>query len=224
MRLIIPAAGIGVRWRHYHADRVGFEEQGFRKHFVQLQGETIIGRLVRLFQERGITDIWIVAPADDDRYRLPGTNLYTPVQIPEHYDANKILNSSELWEGRTLIVYGDVFLTDQAVDAVVDEVRDWVGFGRWGPHQCTESSEELFGFVFTPEWFDVNRETLLHIADLCHRGVLPRCAGWEFYWAHNGDPELWDVNPDTWLNIDDMSDDVDTPEQYEAMVACVGRY
>lgn len=221
VRLVIPAAGIGVRWRHYHAQREAFEEAGFTKHFLQLAGETIIGRQIRLFRERGVTDIWVVGP--DDRYRLPGTTLFIPVQVPDHHDANKVLNSSELWEGRTIVLYGDVFLTDEAADQILADDRDWFAFGRWARHRCTDGPEELFGFVFDPAWFDHNRRTLVNIAALKRQGVLQRCAGWEFYWAHNGDPKTQRVYAGNWLEIDDMSDDVDTPEQYEAMVRCVGR-
>lgn len=221
MRVIIPAAGLGLRFRRYHAQRDKFEREGFTKHFVELGGETIIGRLVRLFSERGVDDIWIVGP--DERYDLPGTRLYVPTQVPEHFDANKILNSSELWEGRTVVFYGDVYLTDEGADLVVGETREWVAFGRWGNHRWTGATSELFGFAFDPSTFDANRETLLHIAGMRRRGELSRCAGWEFYWGHHGNPRKWEIYPETWCPIDDMSDDIDTPKQYKAMVRCVGQ-
>jgi hypothetical protein len=220
MRLIIPAAGKGLRFRHYHHKRVHFEKH-WTKHFAELAGETIIGRLVRLFSERGVDDIWVVGP--DDRYRIDGAKLFIPTQVPEHYDSNKILNSSSLWKGRTVVFYGDVWLTDEGADRVVAEDREWVAFGRWGDHQCTGATSELFGFKFGPDSFEENKRILVANAGMVRRKELNRCAGWEFYWGRHGDPRKWEIYPETWCQIDDMTDDIDTPEQYEAMVRCVGR-
>ena len=220
MRVIIPAAGEGVRWRHYHARQAGFE-QHWTKHFAVLNGETVIGRLIRLFSERGVDDIWVVGP--DDRYDLPGARLFIPTQVPEHYDSNKILNSSELWEGETVVFYGDVYLTDAGADLAVDERREWVAFGRWGRHHCTGATSELFGFKFGPESFDANRRLLVENAGLVRRGEMKRCAGWEFYWGHHGDPRKWEIHEETWCPIDDLTDDIDTPQQYEDMKRCVGQ-
>jgi hypothetical protein len=222
MRVIIPAAGEGLRWRHYHQNRTAHEEAGFRKHFAMIGGESIIGRLVRLFRERGVTDIWVVGK--DQGYALAGARLFIPEQTPEHYDANKIFNSSELWEGRTVVFYGDVYLTEAGADKVMAETRDWAAFGRWGPHCCTGGPAELFGFTFTEEWFEPNRATLTRIAGMKHRGELPRCAGWEFYWEHNGDARKWEIYDRNWSEIDDLTDDVDTPQQYEDLKRCVGRF
>lgn len=227
MRVVIPAAGKGLRFRHYHEEREQFEKEGFTKHFLEIAGETILGRLVRLFQERGVEDIWVVGP--DERYRLPGTRLFIPEQVPEHSDANKILNSASLWNpaGPTVIVYGDVWLTEEAVDAVLAESRPWVGFGRWGHHRWIDTPEELFGFKFGPEFHETNRQILSWVINLYQSKELPRVAGWEFYWGFNWDPRAFEVFDLTWLEINDMSDDVDTPEQYEALrttVECSGRY
>lgn len=220
MRLVIPAAGKGVRWRHYHDRRKNFEKAGFTKHFVEICGESIISRIVRLFSERGVDDIWVVAP-DEDRYRLPGTQLFTPIQIPNHHDANKVLNSSELWEGRTIVLYGDVYLTENAVDSILADTRPWIAAGREGLHRWTGTPGELFGFVFDPDQFDKTRQLLYDIADMRNRGQLRRAAGWELYWAYGGDPRRGRQYPDIWLEIDDLTDDVDTPEQYEKLKGAV---
>lgn len=226
MRLVIPAAGKGLRFRHYHDERAEFEEAGFTKHFLEIDGETILGRLVRLFRERGVDDVWVVGP--DERFRLPDTQLFVPDQVPEHGDANKILNSADLWDpdGLTVVAYGDVWFTEEAVDAILDDQRSWVGFGRWGNHRWTGGPSELFGFKFGPEYHDQNRTVLQSIIDLYRAGHLPRAAGWELYWGFNRNPKAFAVFDENWLNIDDLSDDVDTPEQYEALkaaVECSGR-
>lgn len=222
--MIIPAAGRGVRWRHYHQDRAQAELDGYNKHFAVIGGETILGRLVRLFRERGVDDIWIVGP--DESYQTDGARLFIPQQVPEHYDANKVLNSASLWKGRTVVFYGDVYLTDEGCDAVLAEKRPWVAVGRSGLHRWTNHPEELFGFIISPKHFARSREVLHHIADLRHNGKLKRCAGWEFYWGWNGDPKAWQTFPETWLEVDDLTDDVDTPAQYRALkeaVECSGQ-
>lgn len=220
MRAVLPAAGIGQRFRHYHKQREQFEREGFTKHFLDVCGETIIGRLVRQLNDRNITDVWVVGP--DARYDIPGSQLFVPTQVPEHYDSNKILNSSELWEGRTLILYGDVYMTDEGLDAVVADERDWFAFGRWGSNRYTGTPSELFGFVFTPDHFDAARRTLLENARLVRARTMPRAAGWELYWGLLGDPNKWRIDRNTWLQVDDMSDDVDTPAQYEGLLEALG--
>src|SRR5690606_1796938 len=111
-RAIIIAAGKGSRWNNYN---------GIDKHFLEIDGEPIIHRTVRLLNENGVDDVYVVGK--DDRYKISGSQLYIPTLNPANYDADKFLSSKDLWlrdEGRTIVFYGDVYFTEMAIKTILD--------------------------------------------------------------------------------------------------------
>lgn len=223
MRAIIIAAGDGKRWGNY---------LGVPKHFAPVEGEAILHRLVRQLRERGVRDLHIVAPRGDPRYSAAGGRLYHPAfNYREHADADKFLNSRELWNpgGRTLVVYGDCYLTDEAADTIVNyRVREWQLFARFGPHPYTaKKNSECFAQSFYPEHQAEHHEMLRYVAKLRTTGVIRRCGGWEHYHAMTGkrgrDVYLRDPKGARQLgratHISDWSDDFDKPAQYRQFVA-----
>ncbi len=121
-RAIIIAAGKGLRWKNY---------KGIEKHFMKIDGEAIIHRTVRLLKEFGVDDIYVVGKTK--KYEIEGTKLYKPKFTKEYYDADKFLSSKNLWnkKGKTLVLYGDVYFTRQAIDQIVNYAHvDWLLFGR----------------------------------------------------------------------------------------------
>lgn len=82
-RAIIIAAGDGTRWGNY-LDRP--------KHFIEIDGETILHRTVRLLNENGITDVHVVG-GRDPRYLIAGSELYLPNLNPDNGGADKFLST-----------------------------------------------------------------------------------------------------------------------------------
>lgn len=110
------AAGPGTRWNNH---------LGVPKHFVPVDdGEPLLHRLVRQLRERKVDDI-VISGRDDDRYRLEGTRLFLPV-VNEDDPVDKYLNCRAEWnaEGRTLLLYGDTFYTDEALDTILADDSD----------------------------------------------------------------------------------------------------
>jgi hypothetical protein len=215
---IIIAAGQASRWAGY---------LGIPKHLIEIDGEPIIHRAVRLLQERGVDDVYVVGPPGDSRYVIPGSQLYVPVKNTAHHDADKFLNSKTLWNssGRTLVVYGDVYFTDAAMDRIVGyEEQSWTLFCRFGPSKLTGTNwGECFVQSFYPQDVEEHELNLLYIADLKERQVINRCGGWEHYRAMNGMREYLVRNPHKrygkYVEIDDWTDDFDRPVDYDRFIA-----
>jgi len=217
MRAIIIAAGDATRWKNY---------LGIPKHLAPVDGEPILPRTVRLLRERNIDDVHVVGP-DDDRYRIPGSVLYIPKKEPENQDADKFLNSRDLWntEGRTVVFYGDVFFTDSAMDSIVNfPSTEWTLFCRFNKSKITGTNwGECFAQSFYPKDIESHRENLYYIADLHRRNIISRCGGWEHYRAMQGYREK-EVNDHRhrdgkFFQIDDWTEDFDHPSDYDRFMA-----
>lgn len=210
---IIIAAGEATRWGDY---------LGTPKHLVKVDDEPIIYRSVRLLLKNGITDINVVGP-DDDRYRIEGSKLFIPQKNYEkNADADKFLNSESLWntEGRTIVLYGDVFFTEEAMKTICEwEGTDWRLFCRYEPSRLTGTPwGECFAQSFYPKDIERHKKMLEYVAGLWFRRQIKRCGGWEHARAmagirvdlgrHYHKPKLYHI-------IDDWTDDFDTPEDYD---------
>ena len=212
-RAIIIAAGEAKRWNNY---------LNVPKHLIEIDGEPILYRTVRLLRERGVSDIHIVGP-QDDRYKVSGANLYVPTKEPKNQDADKFLNSRYLWnkEGRTVVLYGDVFFTDDAMDSIVNFERiEWTLFCRFKRSSITGTRwGECFAQSFYPADIPSHEEKLYYIADLKRKNIISRCGGWEHYRAMNDQTDERVRRPhkkyDKYVEINDWTEDFDTPEDYD---------
>jgi hypothetical protein len=132
------------------------------------------------------------------------------------HDTDKFLSTLEWWrhDDLTAIVYGDTYLTDHAVDALL-AAPGWVGRADastvtgcpWG---------ELFGVTVAPETHGQVAAAILRVRHALIHHEIPRGGGWEVYRATQG----LDLHPDAheiahdFTDIDDWSDDFDLPEDY----------
>lgn len=216
MRAIIIAAGEATRWNNY---------LGIPKHMAPVDGEPIIYRTVRLLLERGIKDIVVVGPPDDDRYKIPGSTLYLAKKNPAYGDADKFLSSKEMWstDDRTVVFWGDCFLTENAMDKIVgDDRRIWNIFFRFNRSSFTGCPYgEIFAHSFFPEHQQEHLEKLYYIADLYSKKVLTRCGGWEHYRAMHGavDKQIgYHKKFSAGVEIHDFSDDFDSALDYDRFI------
>lgn len=218
--VLILCAGESERWGEYG---------GTPKHFVRVDnGERLLDRTVRQVRSRLQVTPWIVSWADA-RYRLPGTRQECIVPQPKRYDVDKFLSSESLWDpdGRTIVLLGDVFFTDAAMDAIVGfEAREWQAFLRPGPAAMIGKQRgELFAQSFWPEHRAEHRAALLHLVDLMSWGVtVLHAAGWQHHKVMCGmaDAEISRdaVTARVWGSarrtvVDDFTGDFDVPQDYE---------
>lgn len=209
------AGGADTKW----TDRGGTG----RRHFQQICGETVIGRLVRQLRERGVTDIGIICPD------LPGYELNETYRVPPTYSewGHEALNGRDLWSDidRTLQVYGDMIFTDKGMDTVVGFAeRKWQMFGRFGNGIIKGGGGELFAMSFWPEHRGAWVEAVRLSFRLKERGIIKRGGSWEGYRIMGGARGrrvgLHRLYPHVFTQIKDgLTDDFDTPAQYEKLVA-----
>lgn len=213
MNVLIIAAGSGTRWG---------DHLGVPKHVAPICGTTVLGRLVGQFAPHGQVT---VVGHDDRRYQIDGATLWVP--DVRGTDADKFLSSRSLWEGRTVIVYGDIFLTDEAVGRIVSAPDVLQAFGRWSASKVTGTPwGELFAYN-VPEAEQGRFEGALWDIDGWEQsGQVDRSGGWELYQRLNGATahnvrkhRLVRNGPCRFVNIDDWSDDFDYPEDYDRWMA-----
>lgn len=209
-RAIIIAAGDGTRWGKY---------LGIDKHFIEIDGEKLIHRTVRQLRDNGIEDIWVVGK--DKRYEIPGAKFFLP-ELNEHNDGvDKFLNSKELWiDGRTIVLYGDVYFSEYAMGKIVNHNhRDWQLFARAFGSRITGCKwGECFAQSFYTEHIPEHKRNLEKAVKLWHQGKIRRPSGWQHYRFMIGLPPNRVDEPfvgDRFVNIDDFTDDFDSPDDYD---------
>jgi hypothetical protein len=202
-KVLILAAGSGTRWGDF---------RGVPKHLVEVEGETLLARTCRQFSKYS-RDITVVGP-EDSRYQIDGCSLYTP-QGGTGRELEKFSSSMSLWSetDRTVLVYGDVYFTDEAVDLIMDGEEGWKYFCRSKPSSITgKNCKEIFAISFTPEKKEWIEKSVMSIIDL-----KTTTGGWSlFRFLTMGtsnvavsDRRMFDTG--NHVEIDDWTEDFDFP-------------
>lgn len=207
MRAIILCGGEGTRWKGRSP-----------KHFAEIDGERLIDRTVRLLSERGASDVWTVAP-DDERYQVAGSQRVAPESIG--YDIDKVLCCRSLWTDDTLLLCGDVWFSEPAMDSIAGQrPGDFAFYGRRYRSTITGAKwGEIFAFRFCAGVPVAKRAAALRRE--VESGRLERAKLWELYQTLIGEPpkpfqeQIFDSR---WIDIDDWTDDFDTVEEYEEWI------
>lgn len=216
-KAIILCAGEGSRWNNY---------LNSPKHLINIEGERLLDRTVRLLVERGIKDIYIVVKEEDLRYSSKDAKNYVAnIDYQENADADKFLSSKGLWNknGRTLVVYGDCYFTEEAMDLIVNNPsQEWTLFCRPSRSKVTGSKwPECFVQSFYPADLESHELALHRIASLYKNKLISRCGGWEHYRAMIGLPDNLvqsSIMKDKFVEINDWTEDFDYPDDYEAWI------
>lgn len=218
MNVLLLAHGDGWRWNGPD----GRPYLGVPKQLVELDGEVLLERTVRQLLAAGV-EVTVVAP--DERFDVSGARRVSIEPKVSGCDQDKFLATSHLWSDvdRTVIMWGDVWYSDKAVAAIVGHAGgDLHYFRRPWPSEVTGCEwDESFAVSFGPDerervlrlawevafWWGVGAVHTTHIRTHLAASVdLPGAL-----WA---DPEaVVDVPCQT--VIDDWTDDIDSPEEYE---------
>lgn len=173
------------------------------KHFVPINGEPLLQRTLRLCRELTSREIVVIGWATDPFVHLK-TNLHTQ-RDPGSGLLDGIWNTRDLWSRYTTILLGDVVFSRAALKRCLDP-RTFAFFGRLGPNVHTQRPYgEIFGLSLGARGQKIVTKTIGDPKIRQQRGGQ--------LWG------LWDLvsSRARWCAIEDWTDDVDTPDDLEAL-------
>ncbi len=203
-RVIITAAGESSRF-------------GGPKHLTDLEGETILGRAVRLFREHA-TDV-VVSVRDEPRYKIEverhGGTWFVPTITELNRECDMYVNCRHLWRptGRTVIAYGDTWYSEDAVRTIMTHTkREWHLFARFaGSLRTGKGWPEVWAHSFFPEHHaDEDRAIAAALGD----AAAPRATIYEMYRHLFGAEKAFDWKQrdlGQMTHISDWTEDFDYP-------------
>lgn len=159
MKYIIMADGKGTRWNNYN---------GIPKHFIEINGERIIERTIRLLKKYDY-DSKIIVTSHDDRYCFEGTERYEP--------KNNVLEidrfTEELIEDNVCFLYGDCYYEESSIKKIVN---------------LSNNSLLFFGnsySIVAIKVFDSNlfKRHIHNVKNLYIDGLIDTCKGWQVYYS-----------------------------------------
>ncbi len=219
MRLIIPCAGEQRGWGNF---------LGIRKYLAPVFGEKLLHRTIRQFHARipGLSTVVVLHP--DAEIDLPTLSISVEIPPPDLLgESNKLLSSYHLWDrqDRTIIVFGDVFLTDEAVSTILANASAcpaW--FGRSGPGTMTYwPYSEIFAVAFTAERVLQMRAGIQLAQEAVAAGEIEEAKAFHVYRSLVGIPLTEARFESTYFTeIDDLTQDFDCPECYCRWVQAAG--
>lgn len=203
-RVIVLAAGDATRWGNY---------RGTPKHLVKIEGKTLLERTCSQFLK--YTDDVCVIGANED-YKVDGTSLYVIKAQNTHWkDAAKFLSSQNLWlrNGRTVLVFGDVYFTSEAVKTIMKDKDAFKFFLRTGPSELSGARwKEIFALSFNETMVGKINQSLLFLASM---GQVDTQAGWALYKYMIGPAPSGLFDNQHFTEINDWTEDFDFPEDLE---------
>lgn len=221
-RVLILCAGRATRWS---SSDVPSSIADRPKQLVPVCGEPILHRTVRQVLERlPDADVAVVAPADEPVWRVPGARVAVADLDRRRKQADKFLSSRAEWstEGRTVLLLGDVFFTDEAMDTILGHDGDWRTFARLGASALTGCDHrELFAFSLGPEHLDAFEAAARRCLTIVARGLMGGWSGgWQVHASMAGAPdnevvaEPFGDDRGNITNVDDWTDDFDYPADW----------
>lgn len=186
------ADGKGQRWRFYNDTP---------KHLVEIKGETVIERTIRLLRKLTSKEVEIIVTSHDPRYEFKGAKRYEPknnfLEIDRFTD--------ELISNDVCFLYGDTYYTENCLLTIIrSQTKELVFFGN---------SKSIVGIkVGNGKLF---KQHIKIVKNLYLTGEIDTCIGWQVYQSYAGieigDNKKIDKN---FIFIEDKTFDLNTPEDY----------
>ena len=191
MKYIIMADGKGKRWHNY---------KNIRKHFIEVNGEKIIERTVRLLNEFD-KDSEVIITSHDKRYEINGSKRYEP----KHNILEIDRFTNELIEDNICFLYGDTYYSDKAMEKIITiNTDDLLFFGNGKSIVAIKIKDSN---VFTKHVENVRKLYL--------EGKIEKCIGWQVYQSFQGLSFDEKEIKDKYVYIQDDTQDFNSPKDYE---------
>ena len=190
MKYIIMADGKGTRWNNYH---------NIPKHLIEIGGETLLARTVRLLRENdALADI--VITSHDPRYEVPGARRYEPRH--NHLEIDRF--TEELIENDACFLYGDTFYSEQVIKKIVQTPAEKLLF--FGNERSIVAIKVADGALF--------RQHVDRVRELFLAGKIEKCIGWQVYQSFLGLPFGEKKIDAKYVLMKDGTEDFNSPEDY----------
>lgn len=190
MKYIIMADGKGTRWNNYH---------NIPKHLIEIGGETLLARTVRLLRENdALADI--VITSHDPRYEVPGARRYEPQN--NHLEIDRF--TEELIADDVCFLYGDTFYSESVIQKIADTPAEKLLF--FGNERSIVAIKVADGALFRQH---VDRVRALFLA-----GKIEKCIGWQVYQSFEGLPFGEKTIAADYILIQDGTEDFNSPADY----------
>ena len=190
MKYIIMADGKGTRWNNYH---------NIPKHFIEIDGETLLARTVRLLRENDARAD-IVITSHDPRYEVPGARRYEPQN--NHLEIDRF--TEELIADDVCFLYGDTFYSESVIQKIADTPAEKLLF--FGNERSIVAIKVADGALFRQH---VDRVRALFLA-----GKIEKCIGWQVYQSFEGLPFGEKTIAADYILIQDGTEDFNSPADY----------
>lgn len=200
IRVLILAGGSGDRWQNF---------RDTPKHLTEVEGEVLLHRTCRQFLNY-TSDVVVVAR--DESYRVDGTRLYVPpAEKTRWMDMAKFWSSHDQWSSdRTVLAFGDVYFTDEAVKTIMTDTDPWKFFLRKDASSFTGCTwKEIFALAF-----DASEQGRIRmkITDLMSKKIARETGGWHLFRSLVFDTHMYLFDNPYFVNIDDWTEDFDFPD------------
>ncbi len=190
MKYIIMADGKGTRWQNYN---------DIPKHLIEIGGETLLGRTVRLLGQMD-AGAEVIITSHDPRYEFPGARRYEPRHNLLEIDRF----TEELIEDNICFLYGDTYYSEDAIATIANaEPEDILFFGN---ERAIVAIKIADGEKFR---YHVDRVRKLFLD-----GKIEKCIGWQVYQSFLG-LAFGEKNIDAkFVLLKDGTEDFNSPEDY----------
>ncbi|MBI4732012.1 MAG: hypothetical protein HY781_07790 [Chloroflexi bacterium] len=197
---IILCAGTGATWHDY---------LNIPKQLIPINNEPLLQRTVRLALKHSAE---VVIVSWDDRMRLDSATFH---KVPKTSClAETFLLSRPLWQEQNVCLLGDVFFSQASIRKIFRRQSQVKVFGRYWRNIYTGCKYgELFGIHFGAQEFGQVEKAI----ELAYNNAKQGGKGklWQVYRALAGIPlDKHKVENQIFESIEDITDDIDTPEDY----------
>lgn len=188
----------------------------------KFQGVPLIVRTIRQFTGRGHPVIVVTRRADVKEVTRSqrGISFWEPTLDYSEYGGVAMIPKAldRAWARQTLVVFGDVYFTDKAVEIISEPTKDWYVYGR-STNNVWTGTQWAEWFAFSTHW-GVRRQMRMAaklVIQAYKEGTHHRATPWEWYYEMEGMPWLIrnpmhvETGPH-WVEINDLTDDIDYKE------------
>jgi len=189
------------------------------RQLVEINGEKLIERTIRLLKKYGVENIIITA--HDERFKGLGVDVYEPSSCNYDYATGEgyWLNAFpfEMMNEPVCFIWGDVYFSDEAIKTIVETETDstlfFCTYNNESELYIKHHDEPLAYKIIDTELFKehITRVKKMYDDGLCCRHPIV----WEVYRSINGTDVNTHVMTNNFVAINDISCDIDSMNDLE---------